>query len=171
MIHRIKIIGRRWAHQFANLVAERVAAKASMFYVADLTKRLAQEGARCRHLEQQQQELKQKQAKLLAYLADIPPTSVETLWAKEDRDALAAFLETNTTGKALMQHLSNRLADYERAAVLYAEPQSALALCKRAHGFRDCRGELLRLSAAGPSPATNEAQEIALPEDLENLRA
>lgn len=105
------------------------------------------------------------------YLADIPPPTREDVkWEEDDAKALAAFLETAPAGKKLAQHLSNRLADYERAAVLYRSPADMPALLKRAHGFRDCRGEIVRLSAAGPSPANHEQPDFPLPADLENLR-
>ncbi len=105
------------------------------------------------------------------YLADLPPPTREDVkWEEDDAKALAAFLETAPAGKKLAQHLSNRLADYERAAVLYRSPADMPALLKRAHGFRDCRGEIVRLSAAGPSPATHEQPDFPLPADLENLR-
>lgn len=105
------------------------------------------------------------------YLTDIPtPTPDDIKWEDDDAKTLATFLETSATGKKLAQHLANRLADYERAAVLYRSPADMPALLKRAHGFRDCRGEILRLSAAGPTPANHEQPDFPLPTDLENLR-
>ena len=105
------------------------------------------------------------------YLSDLPaPTPDDIEWEDDDTKTLATFLETSATGKKLAQHLANRLADYERAAVLYRSPADMPALLKRAHGFRDCRGEILRLSAAGPMPANHEQPDFPLPTDLENLR-
>lgn len=104
------------------------------------------------------------------YLADMPPSREEIPWAKDDARSLAAFLD-GPTGEKLLRHMTNRLADYERAAVIYGTPANAALACKRAHGFRDARGELLRLSAAGPSPATHEPVDEALPAELEALRA
>lgn len=104
------------------------------------------------------------------YLTDLPPTREEIPWAKDDARALAAFLD-GPTGEKLLRHMTNRLADYERAAVIYGTPANAALACKRAHGFRDARGELLRLSAAGPSPATHENADDALPAELDALRA
>lgn len=105
------------------------------------------------------------------YLSDIPPPSLEEVkWEADDAKALTHFLEVSPAGKKLAQHLANRLADYERAAVLFRHPNEVQALLKRAHGFRDCRGEIRRLSAAGPSPATSEPQAFPLPDELENLR-
>lgn len=105
------------------------------------------------------------------YLSDLPaPTPDDIEWEDDDTKTLATFLETSATGKKLAQHLANRLADYERAAVLYRSPADMPALLKRAHGFRDCRGEILRLSAAGPTPANHEQPDFPLPTDLENLR-
>jgi hypothetical protein len=104
------------------------------------------------------------------YLADLPPTREEIEWGKDDARTLAAFLD-GPTGEKLLRHMTNRLADYERAAVIYSNQHTAPLACKRAHGFRDARGELLRLSAAGPSPANHEPDGDALPPDLESLRA
>jgi hypothetical protein len=109
--------------------------------------------------------------KLTAYLADVPATAEETPWSAEDSKALAHFLDVVPVGKKLAQHLGNRLADYDRAAVLYSTSGDAWARLKRAHGFRDCRGEILRLSATGPTPGQDETSGPALPPELENLRA
>lgn len=114
---------------------------------------------------------KRLQQRLDVYLTDAPATAEEATWTPDDSKALAHFLETNPAGKKLAQHLANRLADYDRAAVLYSTSGDAWARLKRAHGFRDCRGEILRLSAAGPLPANHETEGVALPADLEHLRA
>lgn len=136
-----------------------------------LTLRLAQE-IDSRHQWQKQAAAYEKIAECAdKYLSDVPITRDEVPWSDDDRRQLTTFLETTLAGKKLVQHLANRLGDYERAAVLYATADNAVALLKRAHGFRDCRGEIIRLSAAGPSPANHEAQDIALPADLDHLRA
>lgn len=107
-----------------------------------------------------------------AYMADVPPNTAEVEWTKDDIAALAHFLEVTPSGKKLAQHLAARTADYDRFAIIAAtSPNDAFARNKRAHGFRDCRGELLRLSAAGPSPAKHEPADFALPPELESLRA
>jgi hypothetical protein len=109
-------------------------------------------------------------AGLKFYLCDLPPQETEVDWTKDDAKTLAAFLD-GPVGERLLKHLTNRLSDYERMAIFYSRAADSALLCKRAHGFRDCRGELLRLSAAGPSPANPEPPEDALPAELENLRA
>ncbi len=111
-----------------------------------------------------------KLARLAHYFADLPATRDDLPWKAEDATALAAMLDT-PLGKRVMQHLTNRLADYTAAAVDLAPRENAYVLCARARGFRDCRGELLRLSAAGPSPANHESPGFSLPDELENLRA
>jgi hypothetical protein len=115
-------------------------------------------------------ELKARLAGLDFYLCDLPPQETEVDWTKDDAKTLAAFLD-GPVGERLLKHLTNRLSDYERMAIFYSRAADAALLCKRAHGFRDCRGELLRLSAAGPSPAETEPPADALPAELENLRA
>lgn len=129
-----------------------------------------EERERARREGKRVEELKARLRGLDFYLCDLPATDEDTPWSREDARALAAFLDSEL-GSKLLKHLTNRLADYEKAAVLYSTGQTAAAACKRAHGFRDCRGELLRLSAAGPSPAKLETPEDALPEDLAHLRA
>jgi soluble lytic murein transglycosylase-like protein len=116
-------------------------------------------------------DLETRQRQVQAYFADLPPTRGEIDWTRDDAAQLADFLETKPAGKKLAVHLMNRLADYERHAALFSTGDQIALGHKRAHGFRDCRGEILRLSAAGPSPANHEPQDLALPADLENLRA
>lgn len=177
MKRRLTLLARRALDAFVAYVAPRIGQhiRVDVEGINDatraLTLRLSAEIA-SRRLWQEKATTYQAAAELAKhYLADVPITRDEVPWSADDRRQLAAFLEDTPAGQKLMQHVANRLGDYERAAVLYASSGNAVALLKRAHGFRDCRGELVRLSAAGPSPANTEAQDIALPADLEYLRA
>jgi len=116
-------------------------------------------------------QLKKKLAAQAPYFAEFPAANGEEAWSKDDATALAHFLEKNPAGKKLAQHLNNRLHDYQAAAIQMGVPTQAYALLARARGFRDARGEIARLSAAGPSPANHVETDPALPSDLENLRA
>lgn len=106
------------------------------------------------------------------YFSDIPKASAEDVtWTPDDQRQLADFLEVKPAGKKLAQHLANRLSDYERQAFLFARMADVPLAVQRTRGFRDCRGEISRLSVAGPSPAKSEGEGFALPPDLESFRA
>lgn len=159
----------RATHKLANETRKKAEAEAAALrdQVARLTAEPARLGEIISRVTAENYRLKQKVA---AYLDGVPASDREIDWTKDDQQQLADFLENKPAGKKLAQHLANRLGDYQTAAIVLAPPNTAFALCARARGFRDCRGELLRLSAAGPSPANHVAPGMAVPADLENLQ-
>lgn len=181
MIRRIKILIERAIDAIADELAPKIAHRVTQSAIAEATRTLScqllAEGAarsqaqqRSRELVAAMREYELQTKRWRAYFADVPRDGADGNWTESDRRQLANFIETSDAGKKLLQHLTNRLADYERAAVVMSTPNNAALLCKLAHGFRDCRGEILRLSAAGPSPANHEQEDFALPSELENLR-
>jgi len=92
----------------------------------------------------------------------------EVVWTKEDATVIEGFLES-ATGKKLMVELENLKADADTNAVLRSTSADAMSKIGIARGVRATVARIKQLTAVRQNPDTTEAEQVALPADLEHL--